>query len=352
MSPTPGTDLDDLMVLPEATILAVMRAIDRTGLGVALVCDRQRRLLSVVTDGDIRRALINGQGLDHPIREVGNRQFTAVRADTGRMEAVELMLKRGFDCVPVIDADGKLVDLHTLAAALVGDRIESWAVVMAGGKGERLGDLTKGIPKPMLPIGDRPILEHIVRLLVTHGIRRIFISVNYLARMIQDHFGDGADFQCRIDYLHEREDTPLGTGGPLALLPETPAHPLVVMNGDLLTRIHIGRLLAFHRSGDYTATMGLREHVVQVPFGVAEVKESRIVKLVEKPKLNYRINSGIYVLNPELLPLIPKGRMFPITDLLNNCLQSGKRVGAYHMQETWHDIGLPDEYANAHQAGR
>ena len=120
------------------------------------------------------------------------------------------------------------------------------------------------------------------------------------------------------------------------------------MNGDLLTRIHLGRLLAFHRSGDYVATMGLREHIVQVPFGVAEVKDSMISKLVEKPKLNYRINSGIYVLNPDLIPTIPKNCMYPITDLLNGCLKSGKRVGAYHMQEIWNDIGLPDEYQRVH----
>jgi dTDP-glucose pyrophosphorylase/CBS domain-containing protein len=349
MSPAPGIDLDDLIVAPEASILAAMKLIDRGGMGVALVCDRARKLQAVVTDGDIRRALINGRGLDSPIREVGNPRFTAVQDDTSRMEALDLMLKRGFTCLPVIDGAGRLVDLHTLTAALVGDRIESWAVVMAGGKGERLGELTKGVPKPMLPVGDRPILEHIVRLLVTHGVRRIFISVNYLARMIQDHFGDGTDFQCRIDYLHEQEDVPLGTGGPISLLPEMPKHPLIVMNGDLLTRIHIGRLLAFHRQGEYAATMGLREHMVQVPFGVAEVKESKIVKLVEKPRLNYKINAGIYVLNPELIPTIPKNRMFPITELLNGCLKDGRRVGAYHMQEAWNDIGLPEEYQRAQQ---
>ncbi len=347
MSPTPGTDLVDLIAAPDTSILAVMKIIDRAGLGVAMVCDRARKLVAVVTDGDIRRALINGRGLEAPIRDVGNARFTAVQDDTSRMEALDLMLKRGFTCLPVIDGSGRLVDLHTLTASLVGDRVESWAVIMAGGKGERLGELTKGVPKPMLPIGDRPILEHIVRLLVTHGVRRIFISVNYLARMIQDHFGDGADYQCRIEYLHEQEDVPLGTGGPIALLPEMPKHPLIVMNGDLLTRIHLGRLLAFHRSGDYIATMGLREHIVQVPFGVAEVKESKIIKLVEKPRLNYRINAGIYVLNPELIPTIPKNRMYPITELLNGCLKDGKRVGAYHMQEAWNDIGLPEEYQRA-----
>ncbi len=347
MTPTSGTDLDDLMVLPETSILDVMKTIDRTGLEVALVCDRSRKLLSVVTDGDIRRALIRGMELNAPIKDVGNRRFTSVGDNVSRMDALDLMLKESFKCLPVIDGKGQLVDLHTLTTSLSGERIDSWAVIMAGGKGERLGELTKGIPKPMLPIGDRPILEHIVRLLVTHGVRRIFISVNYLGRMIQDHFGDGTDYQCKIDYLHEQEDTPLGTGGPIALLPELPKHPLVVMNGDLLTRIHIGRLLAFHRSGDFIATMGLREHIVQVPFGVAEVKDSMVAKLVEKPRLNYRINAGIYVLDPSLIPLIPKGRLYPITELLNDCLKDNKRIGAYHMQEAWNDIGLPDEYQRA-----
>jgi dTDP-glucose pyrophosphorylase len=350
MSPTFGTDLEDLMVTPTASILEVMKTIDRTGLEVALVCDEKGKLLSVVTDGDIRRSLIQGMPLSAPINKVGNPRFTSVPAETTRMDALELMLKNSFKCLPVIDPKGCLVDLHTLTTTLRGERIESWAVIMAGGKGERLGELTKGVPKPMLPVGDRPILEHIVRHLVTHGIRRIFISVNYLARMIQDHFGNGSDFQCQIDYLHEQADVPLGTGGPIALLPEMPKHPLVVMNGDLLTRIHIGRLLAFHRSGEYIATMGLREHIVQVPFGVAEVKDAMISKLVEKPKLNYRINSGIYVLNPQLIPTIPKGRMFPITDLLNDCLSKGQRIGAYHMQEAWTDIGLPEEYQRAHIA--
>lgn len=344
------TDLEDIMVTPEATILDAMRVIDSSGLAVALICGPGQKLIGVATDGDIRRAILRGVSLNERIGAIASTTFTTVAPELSRAEALQLMVAKGFACLPVVDDKGCLRDLHTLKMALMGSRCDSWAVVMAGGKGERLGDLTKGIPKPMLPIGDRPILEHIVRLLVGHGVQRIFVSVNYLGRMIQDHFGDGADFQCRIDYLHEREDTPLGTGGPLSLLPEMPTHPLVVMNGDLLTRIHLGRLLAFHRSGDYTATMGLREHAVQVPFGVAEVKESRVVKLVEKPKLNYSINSGIYVLNPELIPTIPKGCMYPITELLNGCLKSGKRVGAYHMQESWNDIGLPEEYASAHQS--
>ena len=340
-------DLDDLIVPPDAPILEVMRVIDRSGLEVALVCDRQRKLLAVVTDGDIRRWLIKGGSLTDSIAGVGNPQFTAVPPGTPRHEALRIMVERSYKSIPVVDDRGRLDDLHTLHTALLGHRTESWAVVMAGGKGERLGDLTKMIPKPMLPIGDRPILERIVQHLVSHGIRRIFLSVNYLGTMIEDHFGDGSRFFCKIEYL--REDQPLGTGGPIALLPSKPTAPLVVMNGDLLTSINIARLMAFHRAGEFTATVALREHVVKVPFGVAELDGPRVRKLVEKPTLNYRINAGIYVLSPDAVARVPKGRMFPITELLEGCLQRGEGVGAYHMQEDWNDIGLPEEYARAHQ---
>ncbi len=344
------TLLPSLIVSPSETILGTIKAIDRNGLEVALVCDESRALMSVVTDGDIRRALIHGAALGDPIQSVGSPHFTAVSRETTRIEALDTMLLKRIKCLPVLDDAGRVVDLHTLTASLAANNHGSCAIIMAGGKGERLGELTKGVPKPMLPIGDRPILEHIVRLLVTHGVRRIFISVGYLARMIQDHFGDGADFQCRIDYLYEQDGAPLGTGGAIALLPIMPTKPLIVMNGDLLTRINIGRLLEFHRSGGYIATMGLREHAVQVPFGVAEVDGPKIVKLVEKPKLNYRINAGIYVLNPEAIAAIPRDCPYPITELFNAFLKDGRPVGAYHMQEAWVDIGLPEEYHLANEA--
>jgi dTDP-glucose pyrophosphorylase len=342
--------LDDILVEPAASILDTMRVIDRSGLEIALVCDARRTLLAVATDGDIRRAIIAGKGLDTAIGTVANRRFTALTRggeglDGERGTALALMVERGLRSLPVIDAAGRLVDLHSLRSALRGRRSDSWAVVMAGGKGERLGELTAAIPKPMLPIGDRPILERIVQHLVSHGIHRIFLAVNHYGKQIEDHFGDGTRFMCRIEYLWETQ--PLGTGGPLALLPEAPRGPLVVMNGDLLTSINLSRLLAFHRAGDFKATVALREHVVRVPFGVAELDGARVARLVEKPTLNYRINAGIYALDPDVVARVPKGRMFPITELLDGCLSRREAVGAYHMQETWNDIGLPEEYARS-----
>lgn len=344
------TDLEDLIVDSKLTVLDVLKVIDRTGLGLALVCERDRKLIGVLTDGDVRRHFIAGGGLDQAVGKLCNRGFIKLvqGPEATRQEAIRLMQGRRITCVPVVDGNDRLVDLHTLRASLMGSRCDSWAVIMVGGKGERLGELTSAIPKPMLPIGDRPILEWIVQLLVSHGIRRIFMSVNYLGTMIEDHFGDGTRLQCRIEYLHERE--PLGTGGALSLLPEKPTSPLVVMNGDLLTAVNLSRFMAFHRAGDFALTMALRKHVVKVPFGVAELDGSRVKRLVEKPSLDYQINAGIYAIDPRIVARVPKGRMYPITELIDDCIAKGDSVGAYRMQEDWNDIGLPEEYARAHKA--
>ena len=335
-------DLEDVVVNPATTMLQAMEVLHKTGLEVVLVCDAHRVLLAVVTDGDLRAAILEGKHLDAPLSEVGNPRFTSVGVEISRHAAIQMMVERGFKCLPVIDKKRRLVDLHTLGNAIRVTRCANWAVIMAGGKGERLGDLTQGIPKPMLPVGDRPILEHIVNLLVSHGISRIFLSVNYLGQMICDHFEDGRRFACQIEYLHETQ--PLGTGGPLGLLPERPRDPLLVMNGDLLTNINITRLLQFHRAGNSVATMVVRDHVVQVPFGVAEVEEGQLTKLIEKPSLKYKINTGIYVLEPELLARIPKDRAYPITELFAGCIAEQRAIGAFPLQEEWHDIGLPIEY--------
>ena len=344
------TDLEDLVVDSGMSVLDVLRVIDRTGLGLALVCEKNRKLLGVMTDGDARRHFIKGGTLDEPIGKLCNRSFVKLvnSGETTRQEAIRLMQNRRITCVPVVDEAGRLIDLHTLRASLKGARCDSWAVIMVGGKGERLGELTSAIPKPMLPIGDRPILEWIVQLLVSHGIRRIFMSVGYLGTMIEDHFGDGSRMQCRIEYLHEKE--PLGTGGALSLLPESPTSPLLVMNGDLLTAVNLTRFLAFHRAGEFRLTMALRKHVVKVPFGVAEIDGVRVNRLVEKPALDYHINAGIYAIEPALLKRVPSGRMYPITELIDDCITRKEGVGAYRMQEDWNDIGLPEEYARAHKA--
>jgi dTDP-glucose pyrophosphorylase len=339
----------EAIVESHSTILETMRSIDRSGLEVALVCDSERHLLAIVTDGDLRRGLLRGLSLDAPVSTVANRHFTSVRSGFDRADAIQLLLQNGITCLPVVDARDRLVDLFTLRGAFVTEQLPSWALVMAGGRGERLGELTQALPKPMLPIGNRPILERLVQLLVSHGVSRIFISINYLGSMIVDHFGDGQRFHCRIEYL--REDQPLGTGGAIALLPEPPTDPLLVLNGDLLTNVSVTRLLAFHRAGGYAATVALRDHRVDVPFGVAELDGQRLNRLVEKPSIHYHINAGIYVFEPSVCTRVPAGQRVQITDLLTECLDDGLPVGAFLIQEAWDDIGLPQHYLRLHREG-
>lgn len=338
--------IDDMIIGEHATIREVMSAINCSGLEVALRCDSRRRLIAVVTDGDIRRALLAGVGLDESAREVGSQKFYSVGLTATRADIIRLMVEKSINCVPVLDDAGRLCDLHSLRAALRSGRCDSSAVIMAGGLGTRLGELTDSLPKPMLPIGDRPILQHLVEHCVAHGVEKIYLSINYLGSMIEDFFEDGSRFMCKIEYL--RENQPLGTGGALSLISDKLTAPLLIMNGDLLTRINITRLLKFHRAGGFPITMALRTHKVQVPFGVAEVDGARVSRLEEKPELTYQINAGIYVVEPSEVVRIPKNEFYPITRLLDSVLSGDGSVGAYHMQEPWVDIGNPDDFRSVH----
>lgn len=340
-------EIEQLVVSPSDSVLDALRALDRTGLGTILVRDQDGRVTGLVTDGDVRRFLIAGGSIDRPVSAAATVDFYAATPESDRADLAKVMMERGFDAVPVLDEQRRLVHLHTLRDLVLHRRLESWAVVMAGGFGARLGEYTQAMPKPMLPVGGRPILERIVRQLVSHGFRRIFLSVNYLARMIEDHFRDGSEFHCSIEYL--REETPLGTGGPLTRLPGKPTAPLLVMNGDLLTNLNFSRLLRFHENHAHAMTLALREHRVSVAYGVAELAGHRVTRIVEKPSLRYDVNAGVYVVEPSLLDLIPPGQPYPITDLANACLEKGLPVGGYRMDESWIDIGLPEEYRRAQE---
>jgi NDP-sugar pyrophosphorylase family protein len=219
------------------------------------------------------------------------------------------------------------------------------AVIMAGGEGRRLRPLTDRVPKPMVQVAGRPILERIVLHLVGYGIKRIHISVNYLADVITEYFGDGSRFGCSITYL--RESSPLGTGGPLSLLSEQPQHPLIVMNGDLVTQVDVSRLLQFHAREQAIATLAARHHQIEIPFGVVNQHENRLLALVEKPSPHYLINAGIYVFDPGVLPLVPARTFFPITALFEELLARKQRVAVYSIEEDWIDVGRRDELDRA-----
>lgn len=328
------------------TLRDVLAALDSQGIGIAMITDDATRLVGILTDGDARRALLAGATLASLVEPLMQRVFVSVAPTAGRAEVLDLMQARRIDAVPILDARGLLCGCHQLHDILGVETRENWAVIMAGGKGTRLGPLTRDLPKPMIRVAGRPILERLVLHLVGFGVRRIFLAVNYLGHMIEEHFGDGAGFGCSIGYL--REDRPLGTGGALALLPEPPAHPILVVNGDLVTQADVGVMLDGHVGAtDAALTVAVRRYVQTIPFGCVDVDDGCVVAIEEKPMMSRLINAGIYAVEPRLLDRIPRDAEFTMPGLVADCLQRGERVRSFEVSEDWIDIGQREQLGEA-----
>lgn len=340
--------LADLVVSPDATLRDALAAIDRGSSGAAFVCESSQRLVGVVTDGDIRRALLVGADLSDSITRHVTRVPLTVSPEAGRAEVLDLMQAHQISLIPVIDGDRCLRGMHTLREVIGGAERPNWAVVMAGGRGTRLRPLTDDLPKPMVEVAGRPILERILLHLVGGGIRRVFFSVNYKAELIEDYFGDGSSYGCRIEYL--KEPKPLGTAGSLALLGELTGeatHPLLVMNGDLVCQFSIEDLLRHHELSGAEATVAVREYVQEVPYGVTNVGEDGcLLGLEEKPLMTSLINAGIYVFEPQLVASV-RVEPLDITTLLKRRLTEGAPVATWKLNEDWVDVGMPKELGMA-----
>jgi dTDP-glucose pyrophosphorylase len=345
--------VSELPMLGESgTIRDALTVIDQGAAEIAFVVDESKRVIGTVTDGDIRRGLLRGLTLDSEVTRVVNRDFVSVDPSVGRAEVLDLMRARTLGQVPVVDSSGRLVAMHLLREVIGAVRRPNWAVVMAGGRGERLRPITDHTPKPMVRVAGRPILERIVLHLVGFGIQRIFLAINYLGEQIEDHFGDGKGFGCRIEYL--REQQPLGTGGALSLLPERPEHSLLVMNGDLVTQFDVGRLLAHHQESGSAITVGVHEYAHRVPFGVVETKDGFIAGMREKPTATWMANAGIYAIEPRLLERVPPGTEYPLPCLVEDCLDRGEAAGCFSIADDWLDVGRHRqlELANGREGGQ
>jgi dTDP-glucose pyrophosphorylase len=337
---------DALCIKLEASIKDAIAALDGGEQGIALVIDDQRRLVGVLTDHDLRRALLNGAVLQAPIEPYVNQFPVIARADQPRQEIFELMRQTGRSPVPLLDASGRVVGLESLSSILrPGGLTEHIAVVMAGGLGTRLHPLTLGHPKPLLPVQGKPVLRIILENLKAYGFQRVYIAVHFQREMIEEHFGDGRDLGLQIEYL--REEQPLGTAGALALLPSRPARPFVVMNGDLLTHVNMESLLDYHVRAGGRFTMCVRSYELQIPFGVLRIDGSRVVALEEKPAHGYFVNAGIYVLDPEILDMIPGLKPLDMTDLIGEALRRWGSVNGFPIHEYWLDVGQHDDYERA-----
>ncbi len=247
--------------------------------------------------------------------------------------------------IPLVDEAKRIVGIKTMQEILQPTIHDNWIVIMAGGRGERLRPLTRNTSKPMLEVGGRPILESTVQRCAAAGFQRIFLAINYQGTSIKKHFGDGSKFNISIEYLEENE--PLGTVGALTKLPEPPSKAVLIMNGDILTNLDLGRLLSFHEENGAVATMAVRDYEVQIPYGVVEVEGDELRSLREKPYHQHFVNAGIYVLDPDLIAQIPRGRPFDMPELFRFALDRKMRTLAYPIREYWLDIGHMDDYIRA-----
>jgi dTDP-glucose pyrophosphorylase/CBS domain-containing protein len=333
------------LVGPTNTIRQVLEVIDTAELQIALVTDEARKLLGVITDGDVRRGLLAGLTLGASASSVMNTEFTVATQDMKPSATETLMREKQLRHIPIVDERGVVLDLRLLGEVTKTERRENSVVLMAGGLGERLGNLTKDTPKPLLKVGDKPILEIILESFLAQGFYRFFISVNYKSDMIESYFGDGSRWGAEISYV--RESKRLGTGGSLSLLPEVPQKPFFVMNGDLLTKVNFKGMLEFHEAQAQLATMAVREYDVQIPFGVTELDGHKITGLVEKPVKRFFVNAGVYVLSPQCLPLIPKDEFFDMPNLFQKLISSGFSTSSFPVHEYWLDIGQLSDFQRA-----
>jgi len=339
---------NELLLKPSDTLETAIQRLHAGGKRISLVVDENRKLLGTVTDGDIRRSLIKHVTMDCSVTEVMNNTPSTALASESSDLIMSKMKRRDLLSIPLVDNYGILVGLETLQHLLEKRRYDNPVFIMAGGFGTRLHPLTEKKPKPLLNIGNRPILETIIKQFIEAGFHNFYISTHYKAEMIRDHFGDGSSMDVNIEYLHEEK--PLGTAGSLGLLPGSMSDlPIIMMNGDLLTKVNFEHLLDFHQEQTSLATMCVREYDFQVPYGVVEIKEQHVTTIVEKPVQKFFVNAGIYVLDQKLINKIDGKSYLDMPNLLEAQIENGQKVSVFPIHEYWLDIGRMEEYESAHQ---
>lgn len=337
----------NVLIKPEHTILDALKIINNEALRVALVVDNNQTLVGVVTDGDIRRGLLKNLTLAEPVSLVMNLSPITAKVENSKEVLIELMEKKGILSIPLLDDTGKVVGLETLHGALHRPKYQNPVFLMAGGFGTRLRPLTDNCPKPMLKVGSKPILETVIRSFIKAGFINFYISTHYMPEVIEEHFGNGSAFGVNITYIHEK--SPLGTGGALGLLPKDLPEglPLIVMNGDVLTKVDFQRLLDFHVSHDADATMCVREYEYQVPYGVINGEGNKIKSMIEKPNQRFFVNAGIYVVSPKVIQSVPVNQPVDMPNLLEQHIQESNNVLMFPIYEYWLDIGRMADFKKA-----
>ncbi|MBA4291721.1 hypothetical protein C0431_02000 [bacterium] len=344
------TELGKFICHENHTLRDVLRKINDNVAGIALVTDNDDRLKRAITDGDIRRAILAGHSIDSTVaefeRDFPGREPTVAHQSESPALMRQLMLRDHIRQLPLVDHDFRVVDIILLDDLLLSEKPPINAVVMAGGFGTRLRPLTEDLPKPMLPVGDRPLLERIIGQLSVSGISGVSVTTHYMPEVIQEHFGDGSDFGVNMSYVHE--ETPLGTAGALRMIPR-PEGPLLVMNGDILTGIDFRHMTNYHTEHQADLTLAVRPYEVYIPYGVVESDGPMLTNLVEKPTQTHFVNAGIYLLSPTAFDYLGSEGKLDMTQLVDRLLENGRRVATFPVTEYWLDIGHIDDYNQAQQ---
>lgn len=328
-----------------ANLQDAVRSLDKSTLQIVLVVSGNDVLVGTITDGDIRRGLLNGLTLSSSIDTVVRKDPMVVPPDFGRELVLQLMQTNKIHQLPVVDENQQVVGLHVLDELIAPLQRPNLMVIMAGGKGTRLRPHTENCPKPLLPVACKPMLEHIIVRAKAEGFENFVLAIHYLGYMIEEYFGDGERLGVKINYL--REDAPLGTAGALAMLTPRPDIPFVVTNGDVLTDIRYSDLLDFHNHHGALATMAVRLHEWQHPFGIVHTEGIDITAFEEKPVAVSHVNAGIYVLEPDALNSLEGIEQCDMPTLFGKLKEQNSRTIVYPMHEPWLDVGRPEDYLKA-----
>lgn len=331
----------------KSSIKDVIKILEYGGVRIALVVSDDNILEGTVTDGDVRRALINGMSLEGLASKIMNSNPIFAKTSTSKENLLLQMKQQDILHMPIVNNNGELCGLETLQHLIENPLYDNPIFLMAGGLGARLQPLTLNKPKPLLNVGSKPILETILKQFISAGFHNFYISTNFKSEMIKEHFGDGSFWNVTIQYISE--DKPLGTAGSLGLLPDNlPNLPIIIMNGDILTKVDFQQLLLFHNEHEGIATMCVREYGHQVPYGVVEIEENKIKNIIEKPLHKFFVNAGIYVLDLDLIKKINGKLRIDMPDFLLNHLDKSP-INAFPIHEYWIDIGHMNEYQQANQ---
>jgi dTDP-glucose pyrophosphorylase/CBS domain-containing protein len=335
----------DAILTLDKTIADALKNINKSGSKISLIVNNKGEFQGTISDGDIRRALINGKDQKTPIQEIVNINALTVTPEIEPEIVLQIMVKNKVQQIPVVDESQKVAGLFLWDEVMLQKKFSNIMVIMAGGKGSRLSKYTKNCPKPLLPVGGKPMLERIIERAKSQGFERFLISINYLGHMIENYFSNGKKWKVDIDYI--KEDKPLGTAGALGLISSKPKLPIIVSNCDIVSDFHFTELLNFHYEHNAEATMAVRLHEWENPYGVIQTKGVDIVDIEEKPIVRSHINAGVYILEPSTIDLINKNENLDMPDLFKRIKQKNLRTIVYPMYEPWLDIGRPEDYYKA-----